>query len=496
MPPRQRSPNVVLIISDQQRADTMPGVRAAEVATPHLAWLAAQGTLFHNAYCVTPICSPARAALLSGLYPHTTGMVSNHQERPISNELHLSPDVQLLADYLQPLGYACAYSGKWHLGTGGDRRGFTDSVTRASDYDVDGPEQNDILRFAERVGVTLGGKQGGYDADPVRYDRRTQVGASLLPLAHHPSVIHARAAARFIQQMAESEQPFCLVYSCYEPHPPFVSPRPFDRMYDPATMPLPETRRDRVGPRLLRHRADRGLKPALGDDDLRAMWAGYYGAVSYVDHLVGTILAALIETEQFDDTLFIFTSDHGELLGSHGLLYKGAVLYEELVNIPLLIRPPGGLATAHQTERLVTHVDLVPTILGWCGAPLPAELQGTDIRALATGGDEPVHAGIALEYHSCNWGERPAPLRGWRTEAWKYVETIGGDDELYDLRHDPLERDNVSDRPAAADARRQMQAALAAWLEQTDHPWPAVPMPAREVANPGEPWSQRPEGAV
>ena len=118
MPQRQRSPNVVLIISDQQRADTMPGVRTADVATPHLEWLAAQGTLFRRAYCVTPMCSPARASLLSGLYPHTTGMVSNHQERPISNELHLSPDVRLLADYLQPLGYACAYTGKWHLGTG------------------------------------------------------------------------------------------------------------------------------------------------------------------------------------------------------------------------------------------------------------------------------------------------------------------------------------------------------------------------------------------
>ena len=490
----QRSPNVVLVISDQQRADTMPGVREADVSTPHLEWLAAQGTLFRNAYCVTPMCSPARASLLSGLYPHTTGMVSNHQERPISNELHLSADVQLLADYLQPVGYACAYTGKWHLGTGGDRRGFGDFVTRASDYDVDGPEQNDILRFAERVGVTLGGKQGGHDADPARFDRRTKVGPSLLPLAHHPSQLDALAAARFIERMAGTERPFCLVYSCHEPHPSFVSPRPFDQMYDPAAMPLPETRHDNVGPHLLRHRADWQLKPALAapfdDDDLRAMWAGYYGAVSYVDHLVGTILAALIETGQWDDTLFIFTSDHGEMLGSHGLLFKGAVLYEELVNIPLLIRPPGGLPAAHQTERLATHVDLVPTILGWCGASVPGTLQGADLRTLATGGDKPVHDGIALEYHSSNWGERPAPLRGWRTEGWKYVETIGGDDELYDLRADPLERDNLLDDPAAGDTRRQMQAALAAWREQTGDPWPDVPIPDREVPKePGGPWS-------
>ena len=496
MPQRQRSPNVVLIISDEQRADTMPGVRAADVSTPHLEWLAAQGTLFRNAYCVTPICSPARAALLSGLYPHTTGMVANHQESPISNELHLSPDVRLLADYLQPLGYACAYTGKWHLGTGGDRRGFRDFVTRVGYYDVDGPEQNDILRFAARVGVTLGGKKAGHDADPARFCARTRVGSSLLPLAFHPSLLNARAAARFIHRMAADERPFCLVYSCHEPHPEFVSPRPFDRMYEPADMPLPETRHDNVGPRLLRNRADRQLKPApdgpSGDDDLRAMWAGYYGAVSYVDHLVGIILAALVESGQFDDTLFIFTSDHGERLGSHGLLFKGAVLYEELVNIPLLIRPPGGLAAGHRTDRLVTHVDLVPTILRWCGAPIPGELQGADIGALATGGNEPVHDGIALEYHSCNWGQRPTPLRGWRTESWKYVETIGGDDELYDLRADPLERHNLSGRPAAADVRGQMQAALAAWLKRTGDSWPEVPRPARELLQkPDGRWGKR-----
>ncbi len=479
----ESGPNVVLIISDEQRADTMPGVRAADVSTPHLEWLAAQGTLFRNAYCVTPICSPARAALLSGLYPHTSGMVANHQERPISNEMHLAPDVRLLADYLQPLGYACAYTGKWHLGTGGDRRGFRDFITRISDYDVDGPEQNDILRFADRVGVTLGGKRAGHDADPARFCARTRVGSSLLPLAYHPSMLNARAAARFIQGMADDKRPFCLVYSCHEPHPEFVSPRPFDRMYDPAAMPLPETHRDNVGPRLLRNRDDRQLKSAdaLDDDDLRAMWAGYYGAVSYVDHLVGVILAALIETDQFDETLFIFTSDHGEMLGSHGLLYKGAALYEELVNIPLLIRPPGGLTAAQCTGRLVTHVDLVPTILNWCGAPVPGELQGADIGALARGGNERVRDGIALEYHSCNWGQRPTPLRGWRTENWKYVETIGGADELYDLREDPLERHNLSEDPAAVGARERMRTGLAAWLERTGDAWPEVPRPAREL---------------
>ena len=483
MKTQAKSPNVVLFISDQQRADTMPGVRKANVQTPHLEWLVEQGTLFRNAYCTTPMCSPARASILSGLYPHTSGMVANHQERPISNEIHLSPDVRVLADYLKPQGYACAYTGKWHLGTGGDRRGFNEFAITAGNQDVDGPEQNEMLRFAQKIGVVLGGKQRGDDIDSNDYNERIKVGASLLPMAFHRSMRDAQHAAHFVRQMGNVDRPFLLVYSCQEPHPPCVSPRPFDRMYSPEAMPLPNTRRDPGGPRLMRHRNDWQLKPAaqFSDDDLRAMWAGYYGAVSYVDHLLGTILEVLINTDQFDDTLFIFTSDHGEMLGSHGMLYKGTVLYDELMNIPLLIRPPHGLKSPHQTARLVSHVDLVPTILNWCGVEIPGELHGANIRPLVEGGDAPVSEGIAFEYHSSNWGERPSPMRGWRTEEWKYVETIGANDELYNLRDDSLEVHNLIDDPKAAGELEKMKTALHDWLKRTGDRWPEIAIPDREV---------------
>jgi uncharacterized sulfatase len=213
--------------------------------------------------------------------------------------------------------------------------------------------------------------------------------------------------------------------------------------------------------------------------------------VSYVDHLLGIILEALIDTDQLDDTLFVYTSDHGEMLGSHGLVRKGAVLYDELVNIPFLVRPPGGPGGPRQTRRVVSHVDLVPTVLDWCGAEAPGDVQGASIRGLVEGGDMPVHDGVALEYHSSNWGERPAPLRGWRTEDWKYVETLGGDDELYDLRADPLEARNLIGDPAARDARERMRRALHDWLERTGDRWPNVPIPEREVPKePGGPWAR------
>jgi uncharacterized sulfatase len=238
------------------------------------------------------------------------------------------------------------------------------------------------------------------------------------------------------------------------------------------------------------------LRPAAGlsDDDLRAMWAAYFGAVSYVDHLVGLLIAALVESDQMDNTLFLYTSDHGEMLGAHSLTHKGAVLYDDLTNIPLLVTPPGGLRRPNDTRRVVSHVDLAPTILGWCGVEESHDMQGVDLRGLVTAESTAaphVDGGVGLEYHSANWGERPAPLRGWRTEEWKYVETNGGDDELYDLRTDSLEQHNLIDDPKAASDLERVKTQLHAWMAQTGDNWPNVPVPEREVPmKPGGPWEQ------
>ena len=488
-----KRPNVVLCISDQQRADTMPGDRQVPVSTPHLDWLAERGTLFRRAFCTTPMCSPARSSILTGLYPHATGLVANHQERAISREISLSPQVQILADYLQEAGYACAYTGKWHLGTGGDRRSFIDYCTRAGIHDVDDPTQNDMLQFTRKIGVEIGGKLKGNDLDKSTYDTRTRVGTSLLPLAFHRSARDAAQAGLFIRQMRERDDPFALVYSCYEPHPPFACPAPFAEMYDPAAMPLPENRGDHSAYGLMGRRNDRQLRPTRGFDeaDLRRMWAYYAGAISYVDHCLGLLLEALVDTDQFDDTLFIFTSDHGEMLGSHCMLMKGNALFEELMRIPLLIRPPGRGSGGQVNDCLVSHADLVPTVLSGCGIDAPVGLHGVDISALLDGGLEPVRDGLAFQFHSSNWGERPTPLRGWRTERWKYVESPDGGEELYDLQEDPAERRNRIDDGEVGESRAAMSESLRAWTEGAGDPWPSVPMPEREVA---WEWDDRWEG--
>jgi choline-sulfatase len=386
--------------------------------------------------------------------------------------------VAVLADYLKPLGYACAYTGKWHLGTGGDRRGFDAYVTRTGNFDVDSPAQNDAVVMGRRVGLRV---EGGYarNVDSADYDSRTRLGSSLQPLAFHPAMMDATHAATFIRRQSGQGRPFAVAFSCHEPHPPFVAPHPFGAMYDAGDFPLPVTLDDPNGPRLMARRGDTHLKPAarFTAAELRRMWAAYLGAVSYVDHLLGTILAALIETDQLDDTLLIYTSDHGEMLGSHGLWSKGAVFYEELVNVPLLVKPPGGASGAHETRHLVSHLDLLPTVLRWCGAEVPDALQGVDIRPLVEGKDQPLRDGVPFEFHSVTWGGHLTPLRGWRTEAWKYVEGRAGAEELYDLRADPDEMRNLIEDPSAAAARETMREDLHRWLLQTGDRWPEVALP-------------------
>ncbi len=489
-------PNIVLFISDQQRADTMPGISYGQGArhTPHLDWLSRRGTMFRRAYCTTPMCSPARASLLSGLYPHAHGVVANHQERPVSQEMRLSSEVKLLADYLKPLGYACAYTGKWHLGTGGDRRGFDAFMTRSGDHDTSREEENEILQFTRKAGIEIGGKLQGLDSDPSRFDAKTKVGSSLLPLAFHPSARNARAAAGFISSMKDKEDPFCLVYSCHEPHPPFISPSPFDTMVSPSEVALPLNLKDPSAAAIMAGRpADWQLKSTAHytEAELRAIRAAYAGAVSYVDHLAGIILEALLDTDQFNETLFIFTSDHGEMLGNHGMIYKGSAFFEELMKIPLLISPPGEEKKTGLSDALVSHVDLLPTILQWCGLKASQSLPGKNLRPLLEGSDESINTGIAFQYYAANWGEHPVPLRGWLTERWKYVEDIHGPVELYDLRNDLDEMKNRVSDPACKSLLAELRVEHKAWQSSNGDPWPNYPLPKSIVEMPpGGPWNQ------
>ena len=153
-PTKKKRPNILLVISDQQRWDTIRACGRQEAHTPHLDRLVSEGINCNHAFCTTPMCSPTRASILSGLFPHSHGMVANHQARPGCDQMNLSGDVKLLADYLLKYGYKTGYAGKWHLGTGTDRRGFRDFTVRLGDFDVDCPEDNDYLQYIKKLAET------------------------------------------------------------------------------------------------------------------------------------------------------------------------------------------------------------------------------------------------------------------------------------------------------------------------------------------------------
>ena len=479
------APNVVLIITDQQRFDTIRTSGQEAAVTPNLDFLAEDGTLFTRAYCTTPMCSPSRASILSGQFPHSHGMVSNHQGRSGTNRIHLSEDVKLLADYLGPAGYSTAYVGKWHLGTGSDRRGFRDLVIRYGDGegDTDRPEDNDYVRYVEKFGYTIGGKRMGKDPDPELYDKRTMCGPSLVPLAHYCAMYACSKAEEYIRGQ-DGEKPFLLTYSCIEPHAPFVCPEPFYSMYDPDAMVLPENHSDEGGQRWLK-RACWQLRSALdfSEADLKNMWARYLGTVSFIDYMMGRLLGALSDAGQLENTLFIFTSDHGEMLGSHSLLLKGASLYEELIRIPLIVLPPRGMRSGiknHRCGSLISQVDIVSTILSICGLPPQDDVEGVDFSPLLRGETGEARDAVPAEYHSSNWTDPMSPLRMWMTKDWKYVESREGDHELYHLAEDPLEISNLADSEEHAPVREKLAGELHAWCRRTDDRWPEVATPSDE----------------
>ena len=488
----QQRPNILLVITDQQRADTMPGEAPPALRTPHLHWLAERGTTFRNAFCTSPICTPARCSILTGLYPHTTGVVANYQ--PEDPGMSVPEEARMLADYLRPEGYACGYSGKWHLPTGDDRRGFSDFVERLTQWDVDSEDTDDALQFGRRVGVELGDTYTTY-LNPAEHNAPQTGGATKLPLAFHPSTLMAQRAASFVRRMADDPRPFCLVYSCIEPHPLGtiynISPCPFDRMYAPAQMPLPVTRRDARAPLIVRSRNYKGLLPTddYSDAELQAMTAGYFGAVSYVDHLLGILLEALLSTNQFDDTLILFTSDHGEMLGHHRMLKKGPVMFDDMVRVPLLAKAPN-VCESSEEGGLVSHVDLVPTALSYAGLTPPANLPGLDLRGCIEGSKGPPCTGLPMEYHSTTWGDAAWPLRAWRTRDWKYVEAPGGDDELYHLTEDPGETRNLASDPKCAVVRHGLRDDLHAWVRGSADPWPEVPLPEHPREVPPGRWDE------
>lgn len=424
--PPPNHPNIVLIITDDHRADALGSAGHPELRTPNLDRLADEGVRFSNAFVTTPLCSPSRASIMTGTWAHTHGVVANETNDPPA-------DLPTFATALQAAGYRTAYLGKWHmLRKATPRPGFDDwlSFTGQGDYYRNTYYDNGVWRLSYE-----------YVTDEL-----------------------SRRAAEYIA--AAGPEPFLLVVSHKAAHEPFF---PAERHRDalagvdfgPAADP----------------EDDLAAKPDWGGREPRADAAGdiraYLQCLLAVDEGVGTIINALADKGILDQTAIVYVGDNGYLLGEHGGLWDKRAAYEPSLRVPLLMRYPHLGRRGATNGALVLNVDIAPTLLDLAGVPIPATMQGHSWRGVVDG--ETGREAFLFEYfHEA--GDVPTTI-GVRTQDWKlmtYPEDPGYGGELYDLRNDPGELQNLWADPAHANERQRLEDLLDTLKGQTGFRMPGA----------------------
>jgi arylsulfatase A-like enzyme len=442
-----RRPNVLFLMTDHTRSRAIGPDGPAR--TPNLDALAADGVRFERATTTNAICSPARASLMTGLYPSTHGMWDcTHTQRP--EWVDVPPGrFPFFSERLAEAGYRNAYFGKWHV-----EQSLRLEAFGWHEYDVKATAAMGVALPAPRVVL----RNPGY--------RDALVAGALDDTApvRHPAFDRA---IDFVRRHAAAggDSPFCCFVSTSEPHDPYLPPKRFLDLHDPARVPLSPTLRDPPEGKPEVVRRLRAVWAGLTDDDWRLVTAAYHAAVSFIDAEIGRLLAAVKEAGLYDDTLIVFTSDHGDMLGGHGLCTKGiGTPYEEVYNIPLLLRRPGGPRGPVDATTRTGLIDLAPTLLDLCGARAIEGAQGRSLRPVLEGRAQ---AEEWQDAYAEFFGQRFVQTQRlvWHGD-WKYVFSPGGTDELYDLGRDPHERRNLAGDPACRgtleDMARRMWAKMKA----------------------------------
>jgi len=471
--PDQR-PNLLYIMTDQQRFDTVSAYGQSPCQTPCLDRLAADGVRFDQAYTVCALCSPARASMLNGRYPHNHHMWNNCDMMQWA-VADLPDSERLISQDLAPLGYANGFVGKWHCGCakvpstygfeGMDVPGYGDpyATKEYADYCRDRG-----LERPERTHMIDG---GGARAQP-----NPQGGISTGPPEACATYFLADYAIDMLRRYADRRrrtgQPFHLFVSFWGPHHPPFPPEPYASMYDPAQVELwpnfddPLTNKPRIHDRFRRT-----FYPA-GQTHAREVWqqliAWYWGYMSFVDAQIGRVVAALDDLGLGDETAVLFSTDHGDMTGSHGGFWdKGEFMYEEIYHIPQIIRFPGVAPAGMVRDEFVTNMDLATTVLDLAGAPIPGNHDGRSLAPLLAAGDVSWPGDVMCEYHGHRYLYSQRMVR-W--DRYKYVFNAPDIDELYDLDADPHELTNRIDDPAMADVVAEGRRRLLAWIDRTDDP--------------------------
>ncbi len=448
-------PNILWICTDQQRYDTIGALGYKHVDTPHIDRLAAEGVAFTHAYCQSPVCTPSRGSFLTGMYPSAIHVMGNGNDT-------FPAKPELLSKRLADAGYDCALIGKLHLASAYRRieprvdDGFIYWEYSHAPRD-DWPEGHGYADWVREQGAVL----ADLTKDPQG-----------VPAELHQTTWCAEKTIEFIEQ--ERDKPWLACVNIYDPHPPFNPPQSYRELFDPEQMPGPLFRDSDIEQqqklaaidfqsKVRRpHELDIGdqLNPGKGRAaDGRVLQAAYCAMIKLIDDQVGRIMQVLEDSGQRKNTVVIFTSDHGETLGDHGLIQKGCRFYEGLVRVPLIFSWPGHFQQGATSDALVELLDKTPTIMELAGLAVPERMQGRSLLPILTGeaSGEKHRDFVRCEY--CDALDEPdgSFATMYRDARYKLVVYHGHDlGELYDLEEDPEEFENMWDEPEAQPLKLQL----------------------------------------
>ena len=433
-------PDIVWVNCDQLRWDAVGYAGNTAVHTPNIDRLATRGAVFEQAYCASPVCSPARASWLTGLYPHAHTMFNNY--RSVEEwGARLGNDVATVTELLAEQGYTCGNVGAWHLGTDEhSQRGITEPWLASSYLYAEYPDP--FFSYLEGCGLS---NPYARDAEGVfRYGKEFPLGVLTDPRQQRTSW----TIDRCIEALeASSAPPFCLLVGIKDPHPPVIPPQELLALYPLQELPFPENFHDPLKGKPSYQQAMRCRIPpgSVNVADFRTVIRYYYALVTHIDRELGRLVDCLDRLGRFDDTLFLFNSDHGEMLGNHGFVEK-CCMYEEAVRVPCLVSWPRRIPAGQRVATPLAGVDLVPTLLELIGIGLPERIDGrsfaADLTAAGRPEARPVFAEIASDlaiYRGNRDRDQLAAHLIVRNDDWKYVWNRFDGDELYDLRSDPSE---------------------------------------------------------
>jgi arylsulfatase A-like enzyme len=420
-----QKPNIVFVFADQLRYQSVGYAGDTKALTPNIDQLSTQGANFTNMVSSCPVCAAFRASLLTGKYPSSTGMVVN--------ELRINPNQKSIAHVLTENGYETGYIGKWHLWANG-----SDHYRMESSYIP--PDKREYRLGFDGYWAAFNFNHQFYKGFYYENDTVKHIVKGFEP------DVQTDMAIDYLKKVSAKDKPFCLFLSLGTPHDPWRKenvPEEYYNQFRNVDFPLPVSWKDTPDPYM-----DRNAEPdkwlTNWKVNLPEMQRIYYAMTANLDHNLGRLLAAMEQMGLNENTIFVFTSDHGEMFGAHGRVFK-LTFYDEASRIPMLIRWPGKIPAGLKSDACFNTPDIMPTLLGLMDLPIPTAVEGMNLsnQVLGKKGPEPDAAFLQGMGHTYLW-QNGFEWRALRDKRYTYARyRIDGKELLFDNQNDPLQINNL-----------------------------------------------------